>query len=401
MNELFINFIHEIVDVDKPGFSGRKLLFNEKIANCLLDIAKANQIQFFRLLELLIKLSMISSDYLNECEKYFKLNNLIALQLNDENDDVLSKLNCIEMIRLLSDVKYGYLYLNNHLKYLISYLNSNEESSKDIMNEKFLIPGIIKLFGYLAYLRPNEIQENYSIFFTYLFNNILLNNSNNSDIQAKIGISIDTLAFIFKNNEAKFVIKKFYQDIVVNSVFKQLLGFIQFSINDLRIKSLEFLSALVGLNYKNNLILNKMSFSDSTSLTLNLFEHFISNLSDNKYTAMEKLFDIILHLAKQPFMDLRLITHSCFLSFVESKWGLEYLFKVGNNGIKFISYLKDRSTEMEKEGCLSKFELLNSIVNSEFAVDCIDLNELEVFKKYIREGPFYKESKMAVEYENE
>ena len=395
-NELFITFVYELVQITE--IDGSKLLFNDKTAKCLLDVMKINQIQYFRIFELLIKISTLSCDYLNECENYFKLNNVIESQLNDNNDDFLSKLNCLEMIKSLGELRYGFKYLEKFFKHLLSYVNNDD----DILSEKFLVPGIIKLFGSLTYYYPKEIHENCAQFYICLFNNILLENSHDPDVQMKIELSLETLTLIIKNNEAKYIVYNSYKDLIVNRVFKQILKFIQYSINNLRLKSMDFLSSLVAINFKKNLILNNnMNFQEASELSLSLFISFISNIDRvNKQIAMERLFNILLNYGKQPFMELRLKSHDCFQSFTQSKWGLNYLLNLSNSGNNFIIYLIDRSTELEKEGRNSKYDLVKLVAGSEFILEYIDLNQLSILNRFIKDGPFYKESEMAVEFQN-
>ncbi len=216
----------------------------------------------------------------------------------------------------------------------------------------------------------------------------------------KIDLSLDTVTFMLKNNETKYIFCSFYKDILADRVFKRVLSFIQYSINELRIKSIELLSSLVAINFKQNLLLNKISLNDATELTLNLFNIFISNLDANRQIAMDKLFNLLLNLAKQPFVDVRLAAQTCFNSFTQSKWGLSCLFNTNDSGHSFIVYLLDRSTELEKEGRLSKYDLVKSVANSEFISEFINLNQLALLNKYVREGAFYRESEMAVEFQS-
>jgi 26S proteasome non-ATPase regulatory subunit 5 len=302
------------------------------------------------------------------------------------------------MIKSLGEMRYGFKFLEKYFKHLLSYLVNTD----DILNEKFLVPGIIKFFGSLSYYYPKEIHENSSQFYIFLLNNILLENSHDPDIQIKIELSIETLTLVLKNNESKYILFNYYKDLLVDRVFKQILKFIQYSINNLRLKSIDLLSSLIAINFKKNLILNNnINIQDASELSLNLFTSFISNIDRvNKHNAMEKLFNILLNYAKQPFMELRLKSHDCFQSFTQSKWGLNYLFNLSNSGNNFIIYLIDRSTELEKEGRNSKYDLVKLVASSEFIMEYIDLNQLSILNRFVKEGPFYKESEMAVEFQN-
>ena len=397
-NELFIVFMANITQINEVDFVGGKLLLNDAIAKCLLDVMKINQIQFYRVFELIIKISTFSSDNLNECEKYFNLNMLIENQLSDNNSDILSKLNCLDQMKSLGEAKHGFKFLEKYFKHLLQYLDGRSE---DIINEKFLVPGILKLFGSLSYYYPKEMHNNYAQFYIYILNNILLEDASNPDVQMKIELALDTLSIMFKNNEAKHIIYNNHKDLLVNRVFKRILKLLQYSINNLRLLSIEFLSSLVAINFKKNLISNNINFIEASELALNLFDSFISNLDSlNKNNSMEILFNILMNYAKQPFMELRLKSQDCFQSFTQSKWGLNFLLNLSNSGQIFVYYLTDRSTELEKEGRINKYELVKLVASSEFILEFIEINQLASLNKYVKEGPYYRESEMAVEFQS-
>lgn len=391
-NELFIEFVLYLSDAE--NLNGFSLIFNnDQVKKLLFNVLNTNKTQFYRVFELFIRLSSKSDRYLAECNKCFNLDKLIQIELSNKNDDILSKLNCIELLKHLAETKQGYEYLSNngHLKNLALYLSHDCEI--DILSASLLIPGIVKLFGSSAYRHPVNVFNQYPEFYQYLLNTVLDDNYNNNDSKANICLSIDTLAHIFENNEAKSILIENYKEVLLQKIFKRLLYFIQYAINELRIKSIYCFSSLISSNLKSNIILNSLSMDYVSSLTYNLFECFI------KETTSEKFFNLLLNYAKQPFMEIRLATQSCFNAFVQTKWGSEYLLKNSNKS-EFLKYLLDRSTELEKEGRMSKYELVKSVSNSEFIHELIDAAQFKLIEIYIREGPYYIQREVAVEFQS-
>jgi hypothetical protein len=100
--------------------------------------------------------------------------------------------------------------------------------------------------------------------------------------------------------------------------------------------------------------------------------------------------------------------HNIYRCLCESQWGLSYLFaslennQLNEHVIVFFEYLLDRSTELEQEGRLSKFALLETIVqayknyNNEF----MNLKMFDSIIRTIKEGPYYSNREISVAFES-
>jgi 26S proteasome non-ATPase regulatory subunit 5 len=108
------------------------------------------------------------------------------------------------------------------------------------------------------------------------------------------------------------------------------------------------------------------------------------------------ILPILIQIAKQPFVDLRLAAYRCLLELTRSSWSLHAM----NNEPGFIEFLLNRSTEKDKEGKEAKFAIIHSICqNSEEAKLAIgNVNYLKL-RRYINEGVFYVEREANVAFD--
>ena len=122
----------------------------------------------------------------------------------------------------------------------------------------------------------------------------------------------------------------------------------------------------------------------------------------------ERFFNIFLGFAKKPFVDLRLASHLYFKALVQTHFGLEYLFTPNkyNGRLEFIDgYLLNRSTELEKDGIESKYELMKLLVtslslNQDLATRLIGEPVLSKLNEYIKQGPYFATAQSRVAFES-
>jgi 26S proteasome non-ATPase regulatory subunit 5 len=124
-----------------------------------------------------------------------------------------------------------------------------------------------------------------------------------------------------------------------------------------------------------------------------------ANLTEQIYRLCNRVFSILpilIQIAKQPFVDLRLVAYRCLLELTRSPWALSAM----NNEPGFIEFLLNRSTEKDKEGKESKFAIIHSICqNGEEAKLAIgNVNYLKL-RRYINEGAFFIEPEANVAFD--
>jgi hypothetical protein len=375
-SQLVSKFLCELVQVNSIELHGASLVFNQK--SNLKIIAQKDEINFFRVFEILINLASVSKDILNEIELNFGLNEMINSKFY-HSKDILAKLNTIEMLKDLAQTTHGFELLdsNDHLKNLAAHFTLND----DIEFSALYMPSIIKLFGHLAYIKPQEIMGRYSVFFDRLFATFFDEELGESEVV----LAMDTFSFIFSNSHAKLLFFTKISDNLKEKLYSRLLRLFNFSINKLKSKSIELMSTLVSCG------------NNRTMEIIQLNQTIFNVLLQQCDRLVLKMIDI----AYQPFLDSRLATHNFFKSLIQNDWAIDYLFQTDSLNKRFFEYLLNRSTELEIDGRQSKYELIRALSQSDYIYGRIETAKLSSLNRYVREGPFYKETQLATAFESQ
>lgn len=138
---------------------------------------------------------------------------LLSQMLQDlDNNDLLLKMNIIELLSQLVITKHGYIFLETQgiIKKIFSHFENEDPLFSAICEPgkinsfafyykiKMANLGIIKFFGNMAYWKPTEMISKYPLALDKVFCNIQL------DDLTLVGISLDTLGHIGEKNEGKY-----------------------------------------------------------------------------------------------------------------------------------------------------------------------------------------------------
>ncbi len=368
--------------------------------NELEETSKQNSVIKFRVFELIVKLAACSNELTNVSELKFNLSKKLNEYLNDKND-VLSRINCIEILTDLAVTNYGYdlLYTNGHLKILYQDLNNEDDV--------FTLPSILKLFSVLTRLRPSQMNENFPGYFEFLFKHVFTDDLVRYETAMKL--SLETFGYLFESNEMKAFFNQFYTR-QFNSLLDKLVWFLKNSIkDDLRINCLICITELIATDCKLLTLACDTDIKWQTSESV--FNPIWINLAYSYYQRListvthEDLFNLCLTIAKQPWSQTRLAAHLYFKAMAQTKWGLTLLFTPNKYNEKFLDdYLMNRTTEIEKLGLESKYELIK-LINANFNLNTdlshlIDENDLLKISTYVRQGAIYSISQFRVATEN-
>jgi hypothetical protein len=377
-----------------------KLIFTDEMINELEETSKQNSVIKFRVFELIVKLAACSNELTNVSELKFNLSKKLNEYLNDKND-VLSRINCIEILTDLAVTNYGYdlLYTNGHLKILYQDLNNEDDV--------FTLPSILKLFSVLTRLRPSQMNENFPGYFEFLFKHVFTDDLVRYETAMKL--SLETFGYLFESNEMKAFFNQFYTR-QFNSLLDKLVWFLKNSIkDDLRINCLICITELIATDCKLLTLACDTDIKWQTSESV--FNPIWINLAYSYYQRListvthEDLFNLCLTIAKQPWSQTRLAAHLYFKAMAQTKWGLTLLFTPNKYNEKFLDdYLMNRTTEIEKLGLESKYELIK-LINANFNLNTdlshlIDENDLLKISTYVRQGAIYSISQFRVATEN-
>ena len=123
-----------------------------------------------------------------------------------------------------------------------------------------------------------------------------------------------------------------------------------------------------------------MTDDDLYALTEDWFTSLsASRLADDSLTQ-------VLHIAQQPFKDLRLPALRLVGAVAALPWGEQLL--IGHPG--FVEYLLDRSTEREDRGGLeAKYHVVQTLVQSTTSGSGMGVELYQRLREYEREGPLY------------
>ena len=125
----------------------------------------------------------------------------------------------------------------------------------------------------------------------------------------------------------------------------------------------------------------------------------VVTLTERIYTLCNRTFlllPIIIQIAKQPFVDLRLGAYRCLFELSRSSWALQVL----NVEPGFLEFLLNRSTEKDKEGKEMKFSIIRSMCEDAEQAKAIlgNVNYLKL-RRYLNDGVFYVEPEANVAFD--
>jgi len=360
----------------------RDQYFHESNRKILLSSNERNEIVKLRLYEYLIDLCLIDPRIYKHITEEQHLLDQFLYDCAHSDTDILYLMNCLELLTALTQKSHTLTYLQNKTNvidhYLRLLLSSNDENSLyDLVK-----PGFIKFFGcylrnYFVLLETNTSnnQQNQLLerFLPFLFDILL-----QSDPNAFIVIGLDTIGFIGKTLHGKeymLSIAKF------GDFIEKLVQMIRSSQSNIRIRSIGCLADLFHI-----------STHDSTASNA-------PSLTEQIYRLCNRVFSILpilVQIAKQPFVDLRLAAYRCFLELTRSPWALHAM----NAEPGFLEFLLNRSTEKDKEGKEAKFAIIQSICqNGEEAKSALgNVNYLKL-RRYVNEGAFYVEPEANVAFD--
>lgn len=344
--------------------SGLELLFQHQIQSELEALLMKKDVIRFRVYELIVIIQALSDRALECCKRSGVLEKLTK---ELDGDDVLLRLNCLELLTQMADSgKNGLMFVDEGG--IVTRLNNMLLSAEADPLMSLMLPSIIRFFGYLAQSRPTEVTQQYPAFLLNVFSFLT------ADDPALKLIAIQTIGAVSYSEAGLRVV--FDNQAHNDEIMKILCSNIKSSQADIKSRSLEALSSIF---YSAN-----VPSDDLSEVTRSLFTAMASN-------PLQVLVDI----SKQPFQDVHCAVLRVFKSLAKYKWAQQDM----TTSPGFLEYLMDRTTETDKAGKEQKYEFIVELVRSPFSK--------EVFKKpfhlrlreYEREGPFYVRAQAAVAFE--
>ncbi|XP_050513208.1 26S proteasome non-ATPase regulatory subunit 5 [Diabrotica virgifera virgifera] len=338
---------------------GLKVLVSGDIVKEIQEIMCINELTRLRVYEIVVNISKESEANL-ELLKSTGIVSQILEELN--NNDVLLKMNIVELLTQLGLNIHGYNYLEQNG--VLSKLFALIEDDEDQITVKFCEPGILKFFGNMAHWKPTELLLKYPKIFDRLFANI-----ESSDLTI-VGITLDTLGIIGVTTEGKCALKSTGNKITyaLKTIMKLLSSFP----TEIKLRALKCIE-------------NLLSASGTQPIVSQITMKWFSLLTDQP-------MEVIVKYAKNPFTEIKLAGLGIIQIMASQQWGQEEI----KNSPGLIEYLLDRNIEVIKECKEVKYEIIK-LLSSSTIFDEFTLKRLQ---KYVKEGPFHVEAITEVAFES-
>ncbi|GJQ74529.1 hypothetical protein Trydic_g21394 [Trypoxylus dichotomus] len=327
--------------------SGINILLSSDVRNVLTEVMGKNEVVRLRFFEVFINVARKSEISHN----ILKSSSFLSQILHDlDNNDVLLRMNIIELLSQFVTCEQGYTYLETNG--VMEKFCEQLKDSDDILFVQLCEPGILKFFGQLAYWRPNDIVTKYKFVLSRIYSNI------ESDNFTLVGVSVDTLGHISETNEGKIALNSI-------DVMPKLLSCIIEKLNKLpnevKIRAL-------------NCIENILQVSTNDTRITTITRKWYSCLEGNP-------MDFIMRYAKNPFSEIRCAGLGLLSALATQLWGQEVI----RNSPGLVEFLLDRNVETIKECKELKFEIVSKLSTSEVFNHDINLR----LQAFVKEGPFY------------
>eukprot|EP00005_Dracoamoeba_jomungandri_P011066 CAMPEP_0174264950 /NCGR_PEP_ID=MMETSP0439-20130205/24613_1 /TAXON_ID=0 /ORGANISM="Stereomyxa ramosa, Strain Chinc5" /LENGTH=464 /DNA_ID=CAMNT_0015351127 /DNA_START=44 /DNA_END=1438 /DNA_ORIENTATION=- len=331
-------------------------LFEKDAMNTYNQLLKQEVVKF-RVLHLFVQISKISIELFHKCSPFFDI------IINDEfkSDDILEKLNVIELLKQILSSPMGAKYLDS--KGVIHELSSLL-SSQDQLTASFIRTPILSLLIDVCGSADDETTE---LLFKYPFldaiKNILENDSSCTEA------AVTSIGVIGKG-EAGLTLLLQDKDL--------LMSWLHFyAHNDPDLKLSFFHSYAVLLGCKNQ------------ELTEAVF-----NLLEQKKIHSRAHIEHLLWITEQPFPEIRYSVYHVLKSLCSCTWGLQKLFSYPG----FFEWLTDRSTDEEKRGIEWKYSIIEAVVKrgKENCEGIIPSYQYEALVQYLKNGVFYAKAESTV-----
>ncbi|XP_078605208.1 26S proteasome non-ATPase regulatory subunit 5-like [Branchiostoma floridae x Branchiostoma japonicum] len=334
--------------------AGLRVLFTGNLLEEVQRVMKESDVIRYRVYEVLVNLQAISPMALQYCS-----DSGLLTQLTGElsGGDVLVQVNCIDMLSSLAQSTHGLNWLEQQgvvgkLETMLTAADSDPMSS-------FYIPGVIKFFGTMASIRPDETMEHHGTFMKIVFESL------DSRDPTMVKIAVETVGMVGSRPDGKMALEK--QGNAWTDCLKQFGRIVLNPPTEMRMYGLTTLASLFSLQV-----------TDHTEDQLSMLEGWFNTFSP-------KPMDTLMSIVQQPFQNL----HCAGLAVLQALSNQPWAQRAMANFPGFVEYLVDRSTEKDKMGKEARYEVIKALVESSTALETFGSPFYLKLKEYYRQGPFY------------
>lgn len=344
---------------------GRESLLAGEASVELKRVQDSSSTNRYRVFECIVSIASVSEEALNFCAMSGFLDEL--LKDLDEND-VLAQLNCVSLLADLSSVQHGLLYLETIGT--IARMESLFTRTEVDMMASLLLPGIIKFFGNLMHLYPDQIHSRWSSMVSKVITFVP------QPDPALAPVAIDTLGLIGSSSAGKSALNSIGGTRMINAVrHVGTLAFSSATNAELKLRAMECLEQLF-----------KLPSDHQNENLLNLTQSWFAASSSNPMAELMRLCEL-------PFLNIRCAAMAIMASIADQRWGQSAL----RNHPGFQEYIVNRETESEIRGWSAKYAVVNALVKApELTRQVFGDPYFMKLRGYLLEGVFYHPTETEV-----
>ncbi|RUS22893.1 hypothetical protein BC937DRAFT_95323, partial [Endogone sp. FLAS-F59071] len=347
---------------------GQRAFFSDLCYSVLSTVLRVNDIVKFRVYELAARIAGSSLEAFDKSEDMGLLDGVVG---EVKSNDLLVKLNAVEMISQLATTQSGYDFLEKSgvVDELADVLRG--EHSPDV-TVTLVKCAALKFFGNLSGVQDVDfaaVQEKHAIF------KQIGQHLDSRNLEAKV----TTLAVIGLIGSTPRGLRLLHEQPARPRLLDDFVDSYRSAAGNVKIAALQALSNLLRVG--------ESITPDVSTMTESLYRELPGNPTT---------IDSLIVYARSPVEDLRVAVFSVFQAIAERSWGRKELSGSKN----FIDYILNRTTETTHGGKTWKFSIIQTLVTADDAEQTIDRPTLDRLTRYVQQGPFFVYTEAAVAMES-
>lgn len=340
---------------------GEPIVFSPLVLPFLAEAVDGkNAVIKMRIYEVMVRIAKISEEMTERVSRQGFLQRLCS-EVQEESD-ILSQLNAIEILSDLAESSHGFRFLETQ-----QVLSEMDRLLNKIASDTFadlVLPGFIKFFGHICHQSPHDFGHRFPNFYGVLVASLA------DEDRTKQILAIETAAHIGMTSEGRKEIRE-----IGSQTVEPIRKILDRGIDNEKVR---VLSAFGDL----------MRYTESPN-SEELSEYFFNTFGASDL--MKKLISLI----KLPFSDLSSAAYNFLIRMSRNNWSLKKFAACPG----FIELLLDRTSAREKSSKELKYDLIRVITDHPAAGQFISDHLLQRMKQYVKEGAFYVESQPEVAFE--
>ncbi|KAG2182928.1 hypothetical protein INT44_005909, partial [Umbelopsis vinacea] len=361
--------------------------FSQQSIAILKAIATINETIKFRVYELIIKVAGSSEKGFELAENDMLLDDVIE---EVKSDDILIKINAIEMLMEMAASPPGYQFMKkaNLLSYLVT-LMKNETGSESSVT----VCAAVKFFGRLVSVKGVDVSEiEADLGIVEIWKHILQNGSDDTLV-----VTIATIGLVGSSTNALILFHE-------KGILEEVCGNFRLSAGHIKVGYLQSISQLLAVHdsSEKSVQVEKITEDIFHNMGGNVFSPAdwysikASHSNASSYLGSAGPIELLISLSQQPLEEMRVSAFAVLESTATHEWGQRDLTR----SKKFLDYILNRTTETTHAGKTWKFSIVRALTVTTNAAANIEPMALRRLTEYVKQGPFYIHREAAVAMES-